>query len=396
MPSEDLLRRYAEVVVRVAANVQPGQIVSVAAFYEQASLARALAAASYEAGARIVDVAYADQHVRRELILHAPEDALEWSAPWQLARLEYLHEQHGAHIGITGDPNPGLFADLDGGRVGRAHPRELAVRAIEILGKHTINATLVGCPTEGWAEKVLGEPDVDRLWELVARTVRLDEPDPVEAWRSHNERLRARAAALDERHFAALRFRGPGTDLTVGLLPGSRWIASAKETVDGISHIGNFPTEEVWTTPDPARTDGVVRSTRPLAMGGGVVVEGLEIAFAGGRVTEIHATKGADVLRAHVDVDEGARRLGEVALVDGTSRVGSLDLTFYDTLFDENAAAHVALGACYRDAIEGGEGGNDSSIHTDFMVGGEDVDVDGVNEDGSTVPVLRSNEWALA
>ncbi len=396
MPSEELLSRYAEVVVRVAANVQPGQVVSVAAYYEQAELARAIVAACYGAGARVVDVAYTDQHVKRELIRHAPDDVLEWSSPWALARLEYLNEQHGAYIGITGDPNPDLFADLDGERVGRAHPRELAVRAMEILGSHTINSTLVGCPTAGWAQKVFGEPDVDRLWELVAHSVRLDEPDPVAAWQSHNVRLKARAAGLDERRFAALRFRGPGTDLTVGLYPKSRWIASAEETVDGVSHIGNFPTEETWTTPDPARTEGSVRATRPLAMPGGVVVDGLELAFEGGRVTEIRAKTGEDVLRAHLDADEGARRLGEVALVDGTSRVGDAGITFYDTLFDENAASHVALGACYRDALEDGEGGNDSSIHTDFMLGGEEVEVDGVGEDGTAVPILRGNDWALA
>jgi aminopeptidase len=394
VPAEDLLRRYAELVVRFAANVQPGQVVSVNCFPEHASLARAIAAAAYEAGARFVDVNYADQHVKRELIRHAPEEALSWSPPWHLARLEHLHEQHGALIGITGDPNPGLLADLPGDRVGQAHPKALMELLVEVIAARTINSTVVGCPTAGWAQRIFGAPDVDRLWELVAHAVRLDDPDPVAAWNVHNERLRERAVALGERRFDAIRFHGGGTDLTVGLLPTSKWILSARETVDGTAFVGNVPTEEVWTTPDPTRVDGRVRATRPLAIAG-LVVEELELRFAGGRATDLRASTGEDAVRSQLETDAGAARLGEVALVDGTSRVGSLGVTFYDTLFDENAASHIALGACYPAAIEDGKGGNASSIHTDLMIGGPEVDVDGLDGEGSAKPLLRGGDWVL-
>ena len=393
---DERLSRYAELAVRVGANVQPGQLVEVIGRVEHAPVARAVTRAAYQAGARYVDVYYSDQHLRRALIEYAAEDVLSWTPPWLLERAVEIGDEHAAVVALTGDAEPELLADLPGERVGKARMLDLAHENNRQINEQLNNWTVVGVPNEGWAKQMFGEPDTDRLWELVEFCVRLDEDDPVAAWQRHVKRIGARARALNEMQVDRLHFTGPGTDLTIGLLPESRWQGCESETAAGIPYVANMPTEEVFTTPDLRRTEGVVRSTRPLALYG-QIVKGLEVRFEGGRIVDVHAAEGEDVVRGQIETDDQAPFLGEVALVDGTSRIGKTGMTFFDTLFDENATCHVAYGSAYAEAVEGGviEGVNVSTVHTDFMIGGPEVAVDAVLPDGTEVPLLRDDVWQL-
>jgi aminopeptidase len=398
------LESYADLIVRVGANVQEGQTVYVTALVEHAPLARAIGRAGYAAGARLVDVRYVDNHLRRSFIEHAAEDDLTESTPWQMARTEALADG-GALIMIAGDPEPELLADLDQERVGKARPIEAVKRQLRAQNERAVNWTIAAFPTEGQAQQIFGEPDVERLWEAVAHSVRLDEPDPVAAWRAHTDRLRARCEQLDAHTFDAIRFTGPGTDLTVGLLAGSRWTGGGITTASGVQHVPNLPTEEVFNCPDWRRTEGHVRSTRPLSLGG-TIVRDLEVRFAQGECVDVKASTGADAVRGQMEVDGFGKRLGEVALVDGESRVGQTGITFFDTLFDENATCHIAYGSAVTFGVDGIDGLspdelrergiNVSSVHTDFMIGGPEVAVDGITGDGKAVPILREDVWQLS
>lgn len=392
---------YARLVVRTGANVQPGQTVLVEAQLEHAPLARAIASEAYRAGAAYVDVLYRDPWVRRAVITEGPDEALSYTPRWMVDRVTRAAAEGAALIGISGGSDQDVFHGLDLARVGRARFADSERAWLKAVMERDVAWTLIGCPTERWAEEALGEPDVDRLWDAVAHALRLDEPDPAKAWDARLSELDERTAMLDERGFTGLRYRGPGTDLSVGLIEGARWMAGRDATRHGQEHVANLPTEEVFTSPHRDSAEGTVRSSMPLALRGGVV-EGLELTFSGGVVVDIRADEGADLVRADMDIDEGGRRLGEVALVDASSRVGETGVIFKNTLFDENAAAHIAWGdgiswvlgdRSVEQAHAAGMNGSDT--HTDFMVGCRELEVDGIAPGGDAVAILRDGRWVL-
>ena len=391
---DERFERYAELCVRVGANVQPGQELFVESGLAHTELARAIVRQGYRAGAAYVHVLYHDDHVRRAMIELGPDGALTHAPEWRKAWLE--SGDGNAFIGTTGDPEPELMADLDGDRVGRALMQELTEIGLRQLRDNSVNWCVVAAPNEGWARQVFGEPDLERLWDLVAFAMRLDEPDPVAAWREYSDLLQERAATLNALRPDALRYRGPGTDLTVGLLPASRWDGGGSETASGIPFIANMPTEEIFTAPDCRRADGTIRSTMPLVLRGQIIRD-LQLTFESGRIVQVEAETGAELVRGQLAAVENADRLGELALVTGDSRVGQARTLFYDTLFDENATCHIAYGSGYPSSVEGepGEGLNVANIHVDFMVGGPDLEVDALLADGTAVPVIREEAWML-
>jgi aminopeptidase len=382
------------------ANVQPGQIVALQSEPGKEQLARAIAAAAYARGAKFVDLSVFDVHVKRARAMHANPSTLGFVPPWYGERMVALGDARAAAIYLSGPVAPDAMAGVDAELVGRDMLPRLPESG-EVIDARTINWTIVPCPTRDWAGLVFPElePDagLERLWDEIAHVCRLDEPDPMSAWSTRFDALGTVAARLDALDLDAVRFDGPGTELEIGLLPSSRWLTAKFETVDGIAHYANIPTEEVFTTPDPERTTGTVRATKPLFTSG-VTITGLEVAFEDGRVTRIDAESGAGVLRAVAAHDDGAARLGEVALVDRDGRVGGLGTIFYDTLLDENAASHIALGRGYEAGVateDDLQRMNHSDIHLDFMIGGNEVAVTGVTRDGREVALLRDGVWQI-
>ncbi len=396
----ELTRALAELTVRFGANLQPGQIMAIGSEPGKEELTRAIADAAYANGARFVDLFVFDYHLKRSRALNADPDTLDFVPPWYGERMRALGKLRCALVSMTGPVEPHLLDDVAPELIGK----DLLPRireSIEVVNSRTANWTVVPSPTRGWSQLVYPdlEPDaaLHKLWEEIAYVTRLDTGDPVTAWTERMDTLEAVAEKLGAMHLDRLRFEGPGTDLSVGVFPSSRWLCARLTTVDGIVHAPNLPTEEVFTTPDPERVQGTVTSTKPLFVSG-TVINGLRVRFEGGRAVQIDADEGADVLRTMSEHDEGAARLGEVALVDRESRIGRLGTVFFDTLLDENAASHIALGQALDFAIDDpGDRNltNSSELHTDFMIGSDDVAVTGVLRDGTEVPLLRGGAWQI-
>jgi aminopeptidase len=398
------LAAYADVVVRCGVNLYEGQQVVLSGLPEHAALIAELAAAAYRGGAGVVHAVYRDDRVDRAQTMLAPTDELAATPPpWLRTIVDTVIDGDWARIVLTGDSSDDPFAGAPMARVSAWHANSF--REIERALKARIAWNVCPCPTSGWAERVYGEPDTARLWRDLRRVLRLDEPDPVQAWLAHADTLGRKGAALDAAGFAAVRFVGPGTDLRIPLHSDAQWCSALFTTASGRACMVNLPTEEVFTTPDFRGVEGTAAVTRPVYVNG-VTVEGLVVRFEGGEIVDVRARTHTDAVEAQIATDPGARRLGEVALVDGSSRVGRLGVTFKDTLIDENATCHIAWGLAYDDTFKGPlpddpderarRGINLSLVHSDVMVGGPDVTVLGVTAEGAERPVIERDRWMLA
>lgn len=398
---EQYVKGLAELAVGIGANVQPGQVVGINVESGQEEIARAVAEAAYARGAKFVDPWLFDPFIKHSRLKHADPETLGYVPPWIGQRTLELGELGAARISFQGPGHPDLMDDIAPELLGLDMlPRHR--ESIEVTFAQQTNWTIVPFPVPGWARLVhpgLPLPEAyARLWDQIAHICRLDEPDPAAAWGKRLEALEATAARLTELRLDAVRFFGPGTDLTVGLLPSGRWIAGGMENAHGIRHTANIPTEEVFSAPDPQRVDGYVRSTKPLLVPGTAPIEGLTVRFEGGRAVAIDAAKGAEILRGMCARDDGASRLGEIALVDRESRIAQSGSVFYSILLDENAASHIAVGNAYPFCVtdEADKARlNRSEIHIDFMIGSDEVAVDGFLGDGSVVPLLRDGVWQI-
>ncbi|HEX5090925.1 MAG TPA: aminopeptidase [Nocardioides sp.] len=404
-PYDHLLEKYARLVIRVGVNVQPGQAVVITCLPEQAEAARALAAEAYRVGASRVSIDYGDPHLQRSAVLHAPEDQLGTSRPDELDKVRAWRETKPALISLTGNPFPTLMDGLDPQRLAKSAPLSLIQEIIPLVTTNTLAWTVVGAPTPGWAASV-GVADVAALWDAVAVAMRLDEADPEQAWRAHIAKLRTRASVLNHHAFDKVRYRGPGTDVTIGLAPESHWVGGSSANEDGVEFVPNMPTEEVFFSPDWRRAEGTLRTTAPFFLTTmGAMVEDLELELRDGTITGVRASRGEAEVQQQFELIPRSRHLGEVAIVDADSRVASTGLVYKDMLYDENVGSHIAWGMGYPAAFRGAlelspeeridSGLNQANTHVDIVVGSPEVQIDGIHADGSVVPVTRGDEFVL-
>ncbi len=402
------LEKLGEVAVRVGLGLEKGQDLVITAPIAALPLVRFITKHAYMAGAGIVSAFYSDEETTLARYQHAPDASFDKASGWLYEGMAKAYENGAARLAIAGD-NPMLLSGQDPAKVARANKaNSIAYKpALEKIANFDINWNIVSYPNPSWARQVFPDLPEDaavaKLAEAIFAASRVNVADPVAAWAEHNANLRKRSTWLNGERFAALHFTGPGTDLTVGLADGHEWHGGASTAKNGITCNPNIPTEEVFTTPHALKVEGHVSSTKPLSHQG-TLIDNIRVRFEGGRIVEAKASKGEEVLNKVLDTDKGARRLGEVALVPHSSPISASGILFYNTLFDENASCHIALGQCYSKCFLNGasltpdeinaQGGNSSLIHIDWMIGSDKVDIDGIRPDGSKVPVMRKGEWA--
>ena len=403
------LDRLAETAVRIGLNLQKGQELVMTAPVEALELARRITEHAYRAGASLVTVVLADDAQTLARFKYASDEAFDSAPAWLYEGMANAYRNGAARLAIAGD-NPTLLSGVDATKVSRANrARSKAYSpALELIASFATNWSIVAAATPAWARCVFPDLPEDeaqaKLWDAVFAASRVDRDDPVGAWREHNAALARRTTTLNDRRFHALHFRNPHTDLIVGLADGHEWAGGASTSKSGIVCNANIPTEEVFTTPHKNRVNGRVRASKPLSYSG-ALIEDIEVRFENGRIVEANARTGVDVLRKVLETDEGASMLGEVALVPYSSPISKSGLLFFNTLFDENAASHIALGQAYSKCFVDGDklsetelaarGANRSLIHIDWMIGSADMDVDGLDSGGARTPVMRSGEFVI-
>ena len=402
------LDKLAEVAIKVGLQLQPGQDLVLTAPMAALPLVRRIVEHAYKAGAGIVQPIFADEEITLARYKYAVNESFDRAPGWLYEGMAKAFSGNAARLAISGD-NPMMLAGQDPDKVSRANrATSMAYKpALEKITGFDINWNIVSYPNASWAKLVFPDDPEDvavkKLADAIFAASRVDVEDPIGAWKAHNAKLKERWTWLNGNNFSALHYTGPGTDLTIGLADEHRWKGGASEAKNGITCNPNIPTEEVFTTPHARRVEGYVRSTKPLSHNG-TLIENIEVKFEAGRIVSAKATKGEAVLNKVMDTDEGARRIGEVALVPHSSPISKSGVLFYNTLYDENAASHIALGQCYADCFINGtkmsgdeiaaRGGNKSLIHIDWMIGSDKIDIDGITQDGQKVPVMRKGEWA--
>jgi aminopeptidase len=409
MTFEEKLASYASLIVEVGLNLQAGQQLMVSAPIEASPLLARVTEIAYKCGARYVHPFYSDDAVTLARFRYAPRDSFSFYPEWLARGMLEMVENNGARLSITGN-DPDLLKGQDGDAIAAAQKgSQTALKPfMGKIMKDAVNWCVVATATPAWADKVFPDaPEgerVDLLWDAIFRAVRADREDAVANWQTHVAELEARRGHLNARRYSALHYRAPGTDLLLGLADGHIWKGGTSQNEAGTTFVANLPTEEVFTAPHRARVEGTVSSSKPLSYGG-QLIENFSLTFKEGRVVDAKAAQGEDALQRLLATDDGATRLGEVALVPHSSPISQSGLLFYNTLFDENAASHLALGRAYRFCAEGGTtmsddeaqavGLNDSLAHVDFMIGSGEMEIVGVREDGSEEPVMRAGEWAF-